>query len=61
MATGVLHTRLGEVSAHVESCEKCAGLLAEIIQQTDLLESRLARLTNEDVDADGSKIESEVL
>ena len=61
MATGVLHTRLGEVSAHVESCEKCAGLLAEIIQQTDLLESRLARLTLEDVDAAGSKIESEVL
>ena len=51
MATGVGHTQIGEVSADVESCEKFADLLAEIIEQTDLLESRLARPTLEDVDA----------
>ena len=61
MATGVLHTRLAEVTAHLESCEKCSGLLAEIIEQNDLLESRLTRLTIEDVDAAGSKLETEML
>ncbi|MDA7914907.1 bifunctional serine/threonine-protein kinase/formylglycine-generating enzyme family protein [bacterium] len=61
MATGVLHARFGEVRTHLERCDKCSDLLVEIIQQNDLLEKRLSRLTLDDVNTAGLKLEAEVL
>ncbi len=61
MATGVLHARLDEVREHLDLCEKCSGLLAEITEQTDWLENRIARLTLGDVDAAGLALQEERL
>ncbi len=61
MATGVLLARQDEVREHLDSCEKCSRLLAEITAQTDWLESRLARLTLDDVNKAGLTIQEESL
>lgn len=61
MATGVLHRRSEEVRAHVDACESCSSLLAEITQQNESLECRLAQLTVEDVDAAGVMLQEEIL
>lgn len=60
MATGVLHRRSEEVRRHVEACDKCGRLLAEIIQQNESLECRLAQLKVEDVDAAGVRLQDEM-
>ena len=61
MATGVLHRRSEEVRAHVDACDRCSSLLAEITQQNESLECRLAQLTVEDVDAAGVMLQEEIL
>lgn len=61
MATGVLHRRSEEVRAHVDACDRCSSLLAEITQQNESLECRLAQLTVEDVDAAGVMLKEEML
>ncbi|MGB1709340.1 MAG: hypothetical protein ACPHF4_16030, partial [Rubripirellula sp.] len=53
MATGVLYRRSDEVRVHLESCDMCSRRLDEIMQQNQVLERRLTKVTLDDVEAAG--------